>query len=392
MKLSTRTFRTRTGRTVLTILGTSIGIAAILVFVSLGYGLQKIILEKITTSESLLSLDVSMPNGDIQFDEQKISQIRHLPNVEEVSPLAIFPGQATLNGLISDTSFYACEPSYFKLGGMTAKAGTLFDAGGAKKAVVSTALLKSFDLDPAAALGKEMQIVVYKPGSGGDGGQDVETFERADPYTISGVVDDDSASYAYVPLETFSDIGVSGYSQAKVKISQAKFIDGAVEKIVGMGYLVSSLSSTVDEANKIFGAIQIALAIFGLVALLVGAIGMANTMTVTLLERTNEIGIMKAIGASDSDIGAMFLTESVIMGFLGGVGGIILGFMFSGVFNWLLNMVAQSFGGRPVDLFFTPLWFIAFIAIFSTLVGLLSGIFPAKKAAAMNPLEALRYK
>ena len=164
------------------------------------------------------------------------------------------------------------------------------------------------------------------------------------------------------------------------------------DSITDMGYSVLALSENIDQINKVFQAIQIVLGIFGLVALFVAAIGMVNTMTVTLLERINEIGIMKAIGASDKDIGKMFLVESLMIGFSGGIGGIILGFLVSRIFNLGINMLAQSFGGQPVNLFYTPLWFIAFIVIFSTLVGFFSGIIPSKRASGMNPLEALRYK
>ncbi len=96
------------------------------------------------------------------------------------------------------------------------------------------------------------------------------------------------------------------------------------------------------------------LAFFGVIALIVSAIGMFNTMTVALLERTEEIGIMKSIGASDVDIMMMFISESTIMGFFGGLTGIGLGIITGKIFNLGVNFLANHFGGQSISLFFIP--------------------------------------
>lgn len=393
IKLSTRTFRTRPGRTILTILGISIGIGAILVFVSLGYGLQKTMLEQITTAESLLSLDVTTPKIDIiSLSEEKVNEISNIPNVEEVSPLALVPGQINFGNLTSDTFFFACKPSFFRLGGILAQDGEFFEDENEYKIVLSSALMRSFNIEPEKAIGNKIKIKLFKIQSNDVGEETVEIVEKEEFYEIVGVAAEEITSFAYIPIGTLADMEITEYSQVKVKVASLKVMDAVREEIIGMGYLVSALSETVDEANKIFRAIQIVLAAFGLVALLVAAIGMANTMTVTLLERTNEIGVMKAIGASDKDVGRMFLAESIIMGFLGGAGGVGLGFLISELFNWGINMLAKGLGGQGIDLFFSPVWFIVFIIVFSTLVGFLSGVLPARRASKMNPLQALRYK
>lgn len=134
------------------------------------------------------------------------------------------------------------------------------------------------------------------------------------------------------------------------------------------------------------------LMLFGITALAVSAIGMFNTMTVTLLEKTEEIGIMKSIGASRSAISIIFITEAIIMGILGSIGGIILGFLGGLTVNWMINLIASYFGGESLDLFFTPAWFIGFILVLGVITGLITGIFPAKRASRIDPMEALRYK
>jgi putative ABC transport system permease protein len=119
---------------------------------------------------------------------------------------------------------------------------------------------------------------------------------------------------------------------------------------------------------------------------------MFNTMTVTLLERTAEIGIMRTLGASSGDIQILFIAEAVIVGFLGGIMGILFGGTIGFVLNGLMNIAASNFGGKSMALFAFPWWFLIFIASFSAIVGFMTGVFPARRAAKLNPLDAIRYK
>ena len=132
--------------------------------------------------------------------------------------------------------------------------------------------------------------------------------------------------------------------------------------------------------------------LLGALSLLVGAIGIANITLVGVMERTQEIGIMKALGATSIDIWNMFLAESIIIGFIGGLGGIMIGMMGGFLFNYGINLLAGALGGEKIDMFFTPLWFILLIITFSTIVGLITGFYPARRAAKISALEAVRYK
>ena len=187
-------------------------------------------------------------------------------------------------------------------------------------------------------------------------------------------------------------VGIEEYDRAQVRVDSSDNLASTEALLIEEGYRVTALSKTVEQASKIFQGIQAVLATFGGIALVVSAIGMFNTMTVTLLERTKEIGIMRTLGASPNDVKYLFVSESVVVGFLGGVSGIVMGVSFGLAINLFLNLVAGQFGGQSVSLFSFPLDFLTFIAVFSGAVGYLTGIFPAKRAAKLNPLDAIRYE
>ena len=185
---------------------------------------------------------------------------------------------------------------------------------------------------------------------------------------------------------------IKEFERLQVRVESSDYLDEIQQKIIEKGFRVTALSKTVDQANKIFQGVQTVLAVFGGIALIVSAIGMFNTMTVTLLERTAEIGIMRTIGASPNNIKVLFLMESIIVGFLGGVIGILFGVIIGKGLNILMNTLASRYGGIAISLFSFPILFLLFIAGFSAIVGFLTGIFPARRAASLNPLDAIRYK
>lgn len=391
--LSTREFTTRPMRTFLTILGVSVGIGTVLFLVSLGYGLQNMVLNKITTADALLSINVSSGGyGAATLNQDSIKKFSEIKEVAEISPLISSTAQMTLGDLTGDALVNAVKPSFFRLEGLSPAYGKLFNDNDTYGAVLSAAGVRLFNLNPEEAIGKEIDLVLFISGGIKDGVEEIKTVNRSDKYTILGVLADENSSYLYISADSLADLNIDDYSRVKIKVNQELSLAKVRSEIINMGFLVSALSDTIYQAKNIFRVIQIILALFGLVALVVSAIGMFNTMTVTLLERINEIGILRSIGASAKDIRFLFLVESVLMGFLGGLGGIAIGYAGGEIANFGLNFLAKTFGGQPLDLFYRPPWFIGFIIIFSTIIGLLTGIYPSRRAAKLNPLEALRYK
>jgi len=395
-KLSTRMFKTNPTRTWLTILGMGVGTGAVVTLVGLGFGLQNIILEQIVFGETLLSLTVNNPPGkSVQLNEQTIRRFYQIENVKDVAPMVSFPALVTFEGLTGNTFLQGAGPAYFRYTGTKAIAGKLFEEdGGIQESggvLLSQAALKLFEVeDPKSVIGKTVNFRVFVPSKGG--GQD-EEIVLDKKYRIQGVTNEENSIQAIIRLDEFAlQLPVSQYEKTQVRVTKSEFLDVVQEQIVEQGFAVTALSKTVDQANKIFKGIQAILAVFGGIALIVSAIGMFNTMTVTLLERTGEIGIMRTLGASSTDIKILFVSEAVIVGTLGGVVGILLGVGIGFGLNTLVNVAAANFGGKAVGLFSYPIAFLVFIAMFSGIVGFLTGIFPARRAAALDPLDAIRYK
>lgn len=390
IKLSTRMFRTRPVRTWLTILGIGVGFSAVVILVGLGYGLQGILLEKIVFGEAMLSLNVMTPPSKVVvIDKAMIEEFKKLDNVEDVAPLASFNSTITFGALTGSITLQGVEPPYFKYAGIVAKEGDFFKDNEKDQIVLSSAVLKLFDVKSEDIIGKTVNFKVFVPIDGKDETQEIPLTKD---YRVKGIIDDDTSIFGYIHLSEFtSQFAIPYYEKARIKVTSNEFLNPTETSVIGRGFLVTSLSKTVDQANKIFQGVQAVLAVFGGIALVVSAIGMFNTMTVTLLERTKEIGIMRTIGGAPVNITILFVAESIMMGFLGGVAGIVIGVGTGETLNFLLNAVSSRMGGTAMALFRFPIFFLLFIAAFSFVMGFLTGIFPAKRAGSLNPLDAIRY-
>jgi putative ABC transport system permease protein len=392
-------FKARTSRTLLTILGMGIGISAVLFLVSFGYGLQKTLLERITTSDSLLTLDVTeAKSGAISLDTQMLEKIRSINGVNDVSPAFQLAAQGHTDDISADLSVNGVKPSYLKLGGFRINKGEALSDENIQNIVITSAVGQVFgQQDAAEMIGKEITFTFFIPkenaGNAAEGElqNKLEKFESNTKYRIVGVIEGEENT-VYVNSASTGGLKIERYGQVKVRTESQQIMASVRDAIESEGLLVSSLSETVDQANQIFRIVQIVLFMFGIIALVVSAIGMFNTMTIALLERTEEIGIMKSIGASDMGISLMFVMESSIMGFLGGLGGVVIGLLSGEIVNRLINFVASRFGGESVRLFYSPLWFIFAILLFSAFVGFITGFAPARRASKIDPLDALRYK
>lgn len=368
----------------LTILGMGVGVGAILFLVALGYGIQKTLLETITTADSLLTLDVYP--GDIRqsINIEDAAKIKEINGVASISPVSEMMGQMKYANLVSDAKITAVDANFLDLDGVKIVQGEKIDDDEIQGMVISNSLAKVFEKTPEEMLGTGVKVFLSKDGKASGKKQELD-------FKIIGFVDKKEIS-AFINLKALDNPPISAFSKLKIKCSSSQIMNETRGLIANEGFLVSALTDLINQVDKAFRVIRIVLGFFGAIALMVSAIGMFNTMTVALMERTEEIGIMKSIGASDYDILWMFVFESTIMGFLGGVSGIALGMLGGNVFNLAVNFLAKSLGGSVVNIFYFPGWFLLFILGAATLVGFVTGVIPARKASATDPLDALRYK
>lgn len=218
------------------------------------------------------------------------------------------------------------------------------------------------------------------------------TLTEEQTYQIAGVIDDDENQFAYIPIQDIEVLGVTNYSQVKVQLEDKKFLESVRTKIEQLGFKTASTADTISEIEAFFGGLRSVLAVIGFIALAVASLGMFNTLTVSLLERTREIGGMKTMGMVSGEIQELFLAEAMIMGFGGGIGGLLLGYLVGQVTTYAISIVAIAQGVGYLNLTHIPLTLSTFIIISSFVVGLITGLYPSYRAKRISALNALRYE
>jgi putative ABC transport system permease protein len=182
------------------------------------------------------------------------------------------------------------------------------------------------------------------------------------------------------------------YSSISVRVknpAQVQVVEDAIKK---MGFNTFSILDASNSLRQVFRVLYAFLGIFGSLALTVASIGIVNTLVMAILERRREIGIMKAIGASDGDIRKLFFAEAGAMGILGGIVGVVLGWAIGQIINFGTNIWLKSQSLPPEHFWVVPLWLVVFSIVFAFLVSLVSGLYPAGRAARLDPVQALRYE
>jgi len=387
IRLAVRVFKTKPLRTSLTIFGMSIGIATVLFLVSLGYGLQYILIGKlVTTEDSLITMDVSYTaESNLKINADGLKDISSLPFVGEVSPIGEFTGElkiASTTGLIGTRII---NPNYFRLTGLKASLGENIKDG-EPEIMLNSQAVKLLGLSASSTvIGSRVEIVVdYDE----NGGSKVEQVGLNSPATVVGIGGDDTQPpTALVPFDQMRK-PPPYFKSVLVKAKSIEDVNTLRDQLLEKGFAVIARIDLVNQARQVTNIFTMILGIFGVTALIVSSLGMLNTMIVGFMERIYEVGVMKSLGATDSDIKKIFLMESSIMGFLGGVCGVIIGVGGGKIINLVLSLVATRFGGSAINLFMTPWWFVVFIIFTSFFIGTVAGFWPAKRAALLSPKEA----
>ena len=184
----------------------------------------------------------------------------------------------------------------------------------------------------------------------------------------------------------------NSYSALIVRVGRSSQVQAVEDKLKELGYDTFSLLDATRGLRRFFAILDLFLGIFGSLALAVASLGIINTLVMSILERRREIGIMKAIGASDGDVQKLFFAEAGAMGILGGTLGVLVGWVIGRIINFGTQVYMQRQQQfTPDDVWLVPLWLVFSAIGFSIAVSLLAGLYPAARAARLDPVQALRY-
>jgi putative ABC transport system permease protein len=234
------------------------------------------------------------------------------------------------------------------------------------------------------------------------------------PFNITGIIPDREqfgfdrfGGGVYVPLETSKKIPSLGfdnvfdlfgnnpesdsYGSIYVRVEDMKMTKAVVDTLKHKGLNVFAFSEELKEIKRAFIIMDSLLGAIGLIALVVAALGIINTMLMSILERTREIGIMKSIGGSEGEIKIIFFVEAASIGMIGAVFGLGLGWVVTRIANAVMNTQLRPQDLPVVDLFSFPLWLMLGAIAFSVFISLAAGLYPAIRAARIDPVKALRH-
>jgi len=266
-----------------------------------------------------------------------------------------------------------------------------FKGGNSGQAIVSSGLLSLLGISDREAIGTAFNSSLII-GKGQIPELDGRALSEEVEYKIVGVIEDPQSQYFYVPFSDSKVLGVSNFSQAKIVLDDRNEMADLRKKIQDLGFRTASTADTVAQIESLFGNLRIILGLLGMVALGVASLGMFNTLTVSLMERTREIGGMKTIGMVAEEVRDLFLSEAMIMGLSGGIGGLILGFIIGKVLSILISVFSLANGGEFINLTHIPPFLMIFIILSSFIVGVFTGLYPAMRARKISALNALRYE
>ena len=398
LKEGVKTLWTNRVRTGLSILGILIGVAAVITMLALGTGAKKAVEEELASlGSNLLVLrpgNMRMPGGvstsesnAVRFTMEDVSLIQQkVPYIKEAAAVVNSRGQATYSDKNCNTQVLGASASYARMHSLVPTTGRFYtdneNKSRARVAVVGMTVIKELfeDKDPIGEfikINKVMfQVIGILPERGATGFRDQDDVIVIPSLTaMYRLMGKDHIDYMDIEIANAEDMSIAEEAISNFVIQQHN-IPLSQQQDAFQIRNMADIQSAISGTSRIMSML---LASIAAVSLLVGGIGIMNIMLVSVTERTREIGLRKAVGARRRDILSQFLTEAGVIGLFGGVLGIILGvtitFLMSKISGWTTYISAAS-----VIVSFS----------FSMIVGLIFGIWPAKKAAALHPIEALR--
>lgn len=403
-------------RTVLTTIGVIIGVAAIVTLLSIAFGFQENITESLENIGDVRQITVIQPiqgmgmmtQGDTKIlDEEAIQEIETIDGVVAVVPYMDVSGTIEVERYVTSLSITGIDPDKAENLDITVEKGRFLRKKDRDVMVVGYKVQEVFlekrtlkQIESVDLLSKKVEILVKRIDLEGE--EETRTYRMR----IIGIIEEQGTQddyNVYIPLETAIDIAEwkamqtniikrQGYQSLMVQTENADSVNDITMQITDMGFLAFSFKQIIDSLNEVFALVEVVFLGIGAIALIVAALGIINTMLMSILERTREIGIMKVIGASNTDVIRIFLMEALGIGFMGGIGGVALGYVVAHIIDTVVRLYVSQQGNVSESLVVLPLWLVGFAIGFAMLVGLISGVYPARKAAQLSPVEALRHE
>ena len=454
-ELALRNLRESILRNSLTTIGISVGVASLVAMLSLGTGLQQLFTRRLAKSGLFDTIYVSsrremrgmgraeerngpIPGESRVLDEAARLAIEHLTNVSEAYPDIRFATELRFEDKPHLTMISALPQSAKSNDAFESIQGTFFSSDAASEVILQKSFAEellgktpplgapepSVSELAAPLLGKELTMryaqrsaatASGEPDATDIAGASYSVVSREQQLKIVGIADLDPESMrgptrakVFLPLKLAESLHVMqptdlreisraasdqpAYSSISVRVKNPSQIQGVEDAIKKMGFTTFSILDASRSLQQVFKVLYAFLGIFGSLALAVASIGIVNTLVMAILERRREIGIMKAIGASDGDVRKLFFAEAGAMGIIGGIFGVVFGWAIGQVINFGTNIYLKSQSIPPEHFWAVPWWLVVFAIAFAFIVSLVSGLYPAGRAARLDPVQALRYE
>jgi ABC-type antimicrobial peptide transport system permease subunit len=393
VELAVKNLFTHRLRTLLTILGMIIGISAIIFLVCFAFGIESMVTTEITSGNAFELIDVGTGNSQIiKIDAPTIKRIGSFDSVRRVEVIVNAAGKGKQGDKTIDLSLFGTSQKYMEWSGKKVKWGEILASDENRNLVIINDTYAKFlsGDNPDGLLHKDIVLDVIVPRELAVTGEVTNYSDQK--FEVLGIIKDESSASAYLPQAIFDKYSIASYSQAKVQVASRDKAATVRAQIETTGLKTQYVGDTVSQVEQVFTVFKIILGSFGMIALIVAALGTFNTLTISLLERTKEVALMKILGMKSRDISKVFLTEAGIIGVIGGVLGIVTGISLGKIANAILNYFATRAGGEAVVIFSYPLWFLIGVFVFAVLLGFLTGLYPSRRAVRIHALDVLRFE
>jgi putative ABC transport system permease protein len=441
--LALRNLREALLRNALTTLGVAVGVASLVAIMSIGVGLQQFTSKRLSQSGLFDTIFVTAKNNfrgmgrpqkEVQtdkpprpLDEDARGELEKLPNVIEVYPQVRFFTEVRFNNKPYATVVAGMPDSSRNSGAFDGMQGNFFSSASANEAILQIEFAKDLSDKPPSLIGQDLTLRYAErqaiPAAGGDSassageGGGFSVVPKELHLKIVGIVETEpAAGYGgtgnarlLIPLDTASTLRAAQvndlrdivrgsnanktvYPSLSVRAKSPSQVSVLEASIKNLGFNAFSLLDASKSLQIFFSLFDSLLGIFGGLALTVATLGIVNTLVMAILERRREIGVLKALGAADSDVRQLFFVEAGIMGFLGGILGVGFGWLLGRAITFGVNVYLKRQNLNPIELTSVPWWLVIVALVLGVVVSLLAGLYPASRAAKLNPVDALRYE